>query len=116
MGQLASSFIHGTLGGAHALPVLVRGRFLGPMARLRETIHPFLDGKGRLGRLADRVGLLIDAEVLQACHFLYLSLFSSSTAAATTTYSIRRGARTADWRACDRFLPGGASRARRQPL
>ena len=60
MGQL-EHFIHGTPDGAHALPVLVRAA----LAHVQfETIHPFLDGNGRLGRLLI-VLMLIDAGVLQ---------------------------------------------------
>ncbi len=56
--------------GAHSLPVLVRAA----LARVQfETIHPFLDGNGRLGRLLI-VLMLIDAGVLQQ-PLLYLSLF-----------------------------------------
>jgi Uncharacterized conserved protein len=55
MGQLEHC-IHGTPDGTHSLPLLVRAA----LAHVQfETIHPFLDGNGRLGRL------LIDAEVLQ---------------------------------------------------
>ena len=63
-------FIHGGPQGEHALPVLVRAA----LAHVQfETIHPFLDGNGRLGRLLI-VMMLIDAGVLQQ-PLLYLSLF-----------------------------------------
>lgn len=69
MGQL-EHFIHGRPDGGHTLPVLVRAA----LAHVQfETIHPFLDGNGRLGRLLI-VLMLIDAGVLQQ-PLLYLSLF-----------------------------------------
>ena len=69
MGQL-EQFIHGGHHGEHSLPVLVRAA----LAHVQfETIHPFLDGNGRLGRLLI-VMMLIDAGVLQQ-PLLYLSLF-----------------------------------------
>ena len=69
MGQL-EQFIHGTPDRAHSLPVLVRAA----LAHVQfETIHPFLDGNGRLGRLLI-VLMLIDAGVLSQ-PLLYLSLF-----------------------------------------
>lgn len=59
-------FIH----GEGDLPVLVRAA----LAHVQfETIHPFLDGNGRLGRLLI-VLMLVDAGVLQQ-PLLYLSLF-----------------------------------------
>ncbi|MCT0212051.1 MULTISPECIES: Fic family protein [unclassified Synechococcus] len=69
MAQL-ERFIHGTAQNEHELPVLVRAA----LAHVQfETIHPFLDGNGRLGRLLI-VLVLIDAGVLQQ-PLLYLSLF-----------------------------------------
>jgi len=69
MGRL-EQFIHGGHNGEHSLPLLVRAA----LAHVQfETIHPFLDGNGRLGRLLI-VLLLIEAGVLQQ-PLLYLSLF-----------------------------------------
>jgi Fic family protein len=69
MGQL-ELFIHGGSHAEHSLPVLVRAA----LAHVQfETIHPFLDGNGRLGRLLI-VLMLIDAGVLDQ-PLLYLSLF-----------------------------------------
>jgi Fic family protein len=69
MGRL-EQFIHGDPTGEHALPVLVRAA----LAHVQfESIHPFLDGNGRLGRLLI-VLMRIDAGVLSQ-PLLYLSLF-----------------------------------------
>ena len=62
--------VHASSQGEQTLPVLVRAA----LAHVQfETIHPFLDGNGRLGRLLI-VLMLIDAEVLRQ-PLLYLSLF-----------------------------------------
>jgi Fic family protein len=69
MGQL-EQFINGGSLGEHSLPVLVRAA----LAHVQfETIHPFLDGNGRIGRVLI-VLMLIDAGVLDQ-PLLYLSLF-----------------------------------------
>ena len=105
MGQL-EHFIHGTPDGAHALPVLVRAA----LAHVQfETIHPFLDGNGRLGRLLI-VLMLIDAGVLQQ-PLLYLSLFFKQHR--SRYYELLNGVRfKSDWETwIDFFLEGVESTA-----
>ncbi|MCH9713742.1 MAG: Fic family protein, partial [Cyanobacteria bacterium] len=105
MGQL-EHFIHATPDGAHALPVLVRAA----LAHVQfETIHPFLDGNGRLGRLLI-VLMLIDAGVLQQ-PLLYLSLFFKQHR--SRYYELLNGIRlNGDWEAwIDFFLEGVESTA-----
>ena len=105
MGQL-EQFIHGTPDGAHSLPVLVRAA----LAHVQfETIHPFLDGNGRLGRLLI-VLMLIDAGVLQQ-PLLYLSLFFKQHR--SRYYELLNGIREdGDWEAwIDFFLEGVESTA-----
>lgn len=94
-------FIHGGPQGEHALPVLVRaalahGQF--------ETIHPFLDGNGRLGRLLI-VLMLVEAGVLGQ-PLLYLSLFLKQHR--SLYYELLDGVRqNGDWEAwIDFFLEG----------
>ena len=99
-------FIHGTPDGAHSLPVLVRAA----LAHVQfETIHPFLDGTGRLGRLLS-VLMLIDARVLQQ-PLLYLSLFFKQHR--SRYYELLNGVRLKrDWEAwIDFFLEGVESTA-----
>jgi Fic family protein len=110
MGQL-EHFIHGTPDGAHSLPVLVRAA----LAHVQfETIHPFLDGNGRLGRLLIVlmviVLMVIDAEVLQQ-PLLYLSLFFKQHR--SRYYELLNGIREdGDWEAwIDFFLEGVESTA-----
>lgn len=69
MGEL-EQFIHSGQHRQASLPVLVRAALVHVQF---ETIHPFLDGNGRLGRLLI-VLMLIEAGVLQQ-PLLYLSLF-----------------------------------------
>ena len=105
MGQL-EHFIHGTPDGAHSLPVLVRAA----LAHVQfETIHPFLDGNGRLGRLLI-VLMLINAGVLQQ-PLLYLSLFFKQHR--SRYYELLNGVRqNGDWEAwIDFFLEGVESTA-----
>jgi Fic family protein len=105
MGQL-EHFIHGTPDGAHSLPVLVRAA----LAHVQfETIHPFLDGNGRLGRLLI-VLMLIDAGVLQQ-PLLYLSLFFKQHR--SRYYELLNGVRlNGDWETwIDFFLEGVESTA-----
>ncbi len=100
MGQL-EQFIHGGHHGEHSLPVLVRAA----LAHVQfETIHPFLDGNGRLGRLLI-VLMLIDAGVLQQ-PLLYLSLFFKQHR--SRYYELLDGVRQqGDWEAwIDFFLEG----------
>jgi len=105
MGQL-EHFIHGTPDGALSLPVLVRAA----LAHVQfETIHPFLDGNGRLGRLLI-VLMLIEAGVLQQ-PLLYLSLFFKQHR--SRYYELLDGVRQqGDWEAwIDFFLEGVESTA-----
>jgi len=100
MGQL-EQFIHGGHHGEHSLPVLVRAA----LAHVQfETIHPFLDGNGRLGRLLI-VLVLIEAGVLQQ-PLLYLSLFFKQHR--SRYYELLDGVRQqGDWKAwIDFFLEG----------
>ena len=100
MGQL-EHFIHGGHHGEHSLPVLVRAA----LAHVQfETIHPFLDGNGRLGRLLV-VLMLIDGGVLQQ-PLLYLSLFFKQHR--SRYYELLDGVRQqGDWEAwIDFFLEG----------
>jgi Fic family protein len=105
MGQL-EQFIHGGIRGEHNLPVLVRAA----LAHVQfETIHPFLDGNGRLGRLLI-VLILIDAGVLNQ-PLLYLSLFFKQHR--SRYYELLDGVRQqGEWEAwIDFFLEGVESTA-----
>ena len=105
MGEL-EQFIHGAPDGLHTLPVLVRAA----LAHVQfETIHPFLDGNGRLGRLLI-VLMLIDAGVMQE-PLLYLSLFFKEHRG--RYYELLNGVRQhGDWEAwVDFFLEGVANTA-----
>ena len=105
MGQL-EQFIHGGHQGEHGLPVLVRAA----LAHVQfETIHPFLDGNGRLGRLLI-VLMLLEAGVLQQ-PLLYLSLFFKQNR--SRYYELLDGVRqSGDWEAwIDFFLEGVESTA-----
>ena len=105
IGQL-EMFIHGGHHGVHSLPVLVRAA----LAHVQfETIHPFLDGNGRLGRLLI-VLMLIEAGVLQQ-PLLYLSLFFKQHR--SRYYELLDGVRQqGDWEAwIEFFLEGVESTA-----
>jgi Fic family protein len=105
IGQL-EMFIHGGHHGVHSLPVLVRAA----LAHVQfETIHPFLDGNGRLGRLLI-VLMLIEAGVLQQ-PLLYLSLFIKQHR--SRYYELLDGVRQqGDWEAwIEFFLEGVESTA-----
>ena len=105
MAQL-EQFIHGSTDGPRTPPVLVRAA----LAHVQfETIHPFLDGNGRLGRLLI-VLMLIDAGVLQQ-PLLYLSLFFKQHR--SHYYALlNRVRQDGDWEAwIDFFLEGVESTA-----
>jgi Fic family protein len=94
-------FIQGGGQGEHTLPVLLRAA----LAHVQfETIHPFLDGNGRLGRLLI-VLMLIEAGVLGQ-PLLYLSLFFKQHR--SRYYELLDGVRqNGDWEAwIDFFLEG----------
>ena len=100
MGQL-EQFIHGGHLGEHSLPVLVRAA----LAHVQfETIHPFLDGNGRLGRLLI-VLMLIEGGVLRQ-PLLYLSLFFKQHR--SRYYELLDGVRQqGDWEAWINFFREG---------
>ena len=97
MGEL-ERFLHATDDG---LPVLVRAG----LAHVQfETIHPFLDGNGRVGRLLVTF-LLWEAGVLQE-PILYLSLYLKQHR--STYYDLLDGVRrTGDWEAWLAFFLKG---------
>jgi Fic family protein len=103
MGAL-ERFIHSETNG---LPVLLRAA----LAHVQfETIHPFLDGNGRLGRLL--IALLLHHGGLLAEPLLYLSLFFKENR--TAYYELLDRVRsTGDWEAwVDFFLEGVEQTAR----
>ena len=91
-------FIHATDDG---LPVLVKAG----LAHVQfETIHPFLDGNGRLGRLLITL-MLCEAGLLRE-PLLYLSLFFKRNR--STYYQLLNDTRhTGDWEAWLRFFLEG---------
>ena len=91
-------FIHATDDG---LPVLVKAG----LAHVQfETIHPFLDGNGRLGRLLITL-MLCDGGLLRE-PFLYLSLYFKRYR--STYYQLLNDTRhTGDWEAWLRFFLDG---------
>jgi Fic family protein len=94
-------FIHGGPQGEHTLPVLVRAALTHVQF---ETIHPFLDGNGRLGRLLI-VLMLVEAGVLGQ-PLLYLSLFFKQHR--SRYYELLDGVRqTGDWEAWIAFFLEG---------
>ncbi len=103
MGEL-ERFLHSETNG---LPVLLRAA----LAHVQfETIHPFLDGNGRLGRLL--IALLLHHGGLLAEPLLYLSLFFKENR--TAYYELLDRVRsTGDWEAwVDFFLEGVEQTAR----
>jgi hypothetical protein len=99
-------FIHGGPQGEHTLPVLVRAALTHVQF---ETIHPFLDGNGRLGRLLI-VLMLVEAGVLGQ-PLLCLSLFFKQHR--SRYYELLDGVRqNGDWEAwIDFYLEGVESTA-----
>lgn len=94
-------FIHGETAGAEHLPVLLKAA----LAHVQfETIHPFLDGNGRLGRLL--IALLLHAGGALKQPLLYLSLYLKQHRA--VYYERLDGVRSqGDWEAwVDFFLEG----------
>ncbi len=101
MGAL-EAFLHDN----HSHPALVRAA----LAHVQfETIHPFLDGNGRLGRLL--IALLLHHDGLLSQPLLYLSLYFKEHR--STYYELLDRVRThGDWEAwLDFFLEGVASTA-----
>jgi Fic family protein len=94
-------FIHGGPQREHTLPVLVRAALTHVQF---ETIHPFLDGNGRLGRLLI-VLMLVEAGVLGQ-PLLYLSLFFKQHR--SRYYELLDGVRqNGDWEAWIAFFLEG---------
>jgi Fic family protein len=105
MGAL-EQFIHGDSEAARHLPVLIRAA----LAHVQfETIHPFLDGNGRLGRLL--IALMLHQGGLLAQPLLYLSLYLKQHR--PVYYDLLDRVRTqGDWEAwVDFFLEGVAQTA-----
>jgi Fic family protein len=100
-------FIHGTIGDANGdLPVLLKAA----LAHVQfETIHPFLDGNGRLGRLL--IALLLHVGGALSQPLLYLSLYFKQHR--SLYYELLDRVRTeGDWEAwVDFFLEGVAQTA-----
>ena len=94
MGDL-ELFLHATDDG---IPQLARAALAHAQF---ETIHPFLDGNGRVGRLLITF-LLINAGVLHE-PVLYLSLYLKRIDSATTTCLTSRDAGLEIWRRGSRF-------------
>ena len=98
--------VHASSQGEQTLPVLVRAA----LAHVQfETIHPFLDGNGRLGRLLI-VLVLIDAEVLRQPLCSTSACFCSTAAAATGSWTGFANTGTGQIR-IDFFLEGVKSTA-----
>jgi Fic family protein len=104
------AFLHGNSDAAQTqpspLPTLIRAA----LAHVQfETIHPFLDGNGRLGRLL--IALLLHHDGLLSQPLLYLSLYFKEHR--STYYELLDRVRThGDWEAwLDFFLEGVASTA-----
>jgi Fic family protein len=78
-----------------------------------ETIHPFLDGNGRLGRLL--ITLVLCADGVLAQPILYLSLFFKSRRAEYYV-QLDRVRRTGDWETWLAFFLEGVEQVSRQGL
>ncbi len=93
MAQL-ENFLHDEVEGAEPTPVLIKAALAHAQF---ETIHPFLDGNGRLGRLL--VTLLLVADGVLKQPLLYLSLYLKQNREAYYDHlqSVRTAGAWEDW-------------------